>query len=514
VAFGYRVNEVPLDAVAVNADCVTVESITRRDRTVNFVCLDDEFRVCGLAPISTDFNDPYTVTQGFLKRIGRKLPKGNPNLMVEFGIFVKLWLLENVPSMTKTYTFQEWLDSTSYNDSRKMQLYHAFELNMHQGGMPTKNQCTRVESHGKREAYVEFKHLRTINSRPDRFKVWFGPLCKSMEKHLLHCCPYFVKGKTIQERMDMLESLSLLGRKYTYSTDFTAFESHFIKAIMAQCEFLLYEHLLSFKDAQFLESVLGGKNKMRMMNGNAATVIARRMSGEMNTSLANGFSNIMLALFIAKKQNGHLDGLVEGDDGLFVTDFELKNEHYLDLGFTIKITPEPSVNEASFCGLIFSKDRQLIKDPIRCLQKFSWSDGYFSARKTIHEQLLVAKAMSLLCECPDCPVVSFVAYKVLMKYKNVKPKFVQDGFHEFQELKNVRFPCPTPDTRLLFAAKYGVGLAEQEAAEQAALNGETNRILDFLYCPSSSQIGSKIEDSRTVSYNHNFEYELRYVVRV
>lgn len=80
------------------------------------------------------------------------------------------------------------------------------------------------------------------------------------------------------------------------------------------------------------------------------------MSGDMCTSLGNGFSNKMKAEFLAYKAGGTIDGFVEGDDGLFVTNFELRSSDYEKLGFTIKIEEIADPCEASFCGMIFGED--------------------------------------------------------------------------------------------------------------------------------------------------------------
>jgi len=46
-------------------------------------------------------------------------------------------------------------------------------------------------------------------------------------------------------------------------------------------------------------------------------VEATRMSGEMNTSLGNGFSNLMFMLYACHVQGIAAEGIVEGDDGVF-----------------------------------------------------------------------------------------------------------------------------------------------------------------------------------------------------
>lgn len=125
------------------------------------------------------------------------------------------------------------------------------------------------------------KMPRLINSRCDAFKVWFGPLAKSMEDHV-YASHYFIKHVPVPNRPALLDTLVRDGLKY-FSTDFTAFESHFTRQVMEACEFQLYDWMLGRERGRYVAKVLGGTNKMHTRTGVDCSVEARRMSGEMTT---------------------------------------------------------------------------------------------------------------------------------------------------------------------------------------------------------------------------------------
>lgn len=425
--------------------------------------------VPGIAPLSMDVNDPHTMMCSCKQRLMRRTPKPNVVLLAELKTFVKSWLAKNL-NPVEPMEFEEWLASTGYNEHRKEQLREASTTL--QGGRPSPRQCRKVEMHGKHESYPEYKHARTINSRCDAFKAYSGPYFKAIEAELYRL-PYFVKHMTPAERMERVKSLSSVGNR-CYATDFTAFESHFSHEIMHALEIQLYKYCLQHypRDSDIIVKTIGGKNLISTRCGFYAKVFARRMSGDMCTSLGNGFSNIMLALFIAHKKGAHLDGIVEGDDGLFVTDKEMHNQDWLDLGFTIKMTPVPDPCRASFCGLIFGESGQVIRDPVRFLQNFGWTENYITGSERVHMELLRAKSLSALHETPQCPIVGMMARCAYQRTTGYMPRFT-DRWRAMHtpDWAEEQF-APSPDTRQLFQEMYGVGVEQQLAIEAMISAGD------------------------------------------
>lgn len=430
----------------------------------------------GYSPICMDSNDPQTVEYAFMKRLLRDIPVPNSTVLDEFAEFVSGFLSSHVPRVAPL-SFQEWLDSTGFNEARKDQLRQAHhDL---RGGRPTRRQCSHIDTFVKSEAYVEWKQARMINSRCDAFKVFSGPMIKAIER-VVYALPWFIKHIPVTDRPAAVLAMKQANRRY-FQTDFTAFESHFTSRFLDICECALYRHCLSSSpDCVYMCEALMGKNNMRTRSGISASVSGRRMSGDTCTSLGNGFTNLMLAMFIAHKQGAELDGFVEGDDGLFSTTADLNAAAYDELGFTIKVDEVDDPCEASFCGLIFSNSAQIIRDPRKFFMTFGWTQSFINAGDRIMDELQHAKAMSALCETPDCPIVSELAYYAYGRTRHTEPRFVTDGYHRAPASTLFRQPEPSADTRLLFERKFGVSVPTQLSVEACIREGEFHLIPAFV----------------------------------
>jgi hypothetical protein len=432
-------------------------------RRLNYCFVD------GYAPLCLDSNDPYTVECAFKKRLLRDVPVANKNTLTEFANFVNDFVRNNIPKV-RVPEFEEWLSGTSYNDNRKSQLRGCYELL--RGGFPSRKQCSHIDTFVKTEYYTEWKHCRMINSRSDAFKVFSGPIFKAIES-VVYELEEFIKHTPVTERPEKVLALWQAGM-FCYQTDFTAFESHFVPAVLDICECALYRWCIDNKSvSDLICSTLMGKNRMRTRTGIIAEVHGRRMSGDMCTSLGNGFTNLMLAKFIAFKQGCDVHGFVEGDDGLFLTKANLTTAHYADLGFSIKVEKVPNPCEASFCGMIFSGSCEIIRDPRRVLAGFGWTHSFINAGPRIMDELLRAKALSSVYETPQCPIIGALSRYALSVTSHVHPRFVDDGFHRpCPDVVNVPVFQPHHDTRVLFEAKYGISISVQLAAENAIRRGD------------------------------------------
>jgi hypothetical protein len=262
-----------------------------------------------------------------------------------------------------------------------------------------------------------------------------------------------------------------------YGTDYTSFEKHFTAEVMHSIEFVLYDYMLPCmtpSEKQCLFKTLAGFNHLKSRLGFKAVVKARRMSGEMCTSLGNGFTNMMLALYLAHKKNGHVFGFVEGDDGIFATDFRMQPQDYNELGFEIKIIEHNKINEASFCGMIYSEAGEIIRDPLNFLSKFGWSSTAMGSGERVKMGLLRAKALSSCYETPQCPIVGAASRFALQKTEGYAARFVYDGYHKPVARDSVNIPKfqPKEETRVLFARLFGVSLENQLLIEDKILNGD------------------------------------------
>lgn len=327
----------------------------------------------------------------------------------------------------------------------------------------------------KLEAYNCYKAARMINSRSDYFKVFSGPYFKSIEQQIF-AMSTFIKHVPVPERYKKVLALKR-GYKYYYSTDYTSFEAHFTETVMQAVECQLYRKCFKHdKNLKTLVGALTGENRCRTRTGLRCKVKARRMSGDMCTSLGNGFTNYMLLTYIMHRKGAtenDFECLIEGDDCIVGSNVELTEQDYTDLGFTIKIDRVDDPCKASFCGLICAENGVNIRDPARHFEKFGWTHSCCLAGEKVMHSLLKAKAMSTLCECPDCPVIAQVAWESYKLCKEYDPRWEDDYYINYilrpmDRPEQFREPNPPIETRLLFEEMFGISIQQQLLLEDAA----------------------------------------------
>lgn len=261
----------------------------------------------GAALPHPDMNHFGTTLGGIKKRFLAKPPELSGRHRRGLKRFVAKWLRDNLTPLAADtdVSFDTWIENTNYERWRKDQLAETYHSN---GGVWQEGKHTAVNSFVKDEFYLEYKHPRLINSRHDMFKCVSGPYFKLIEKELFSL-PWFIKKIPVSERADYI-----MDRVYTpggvyIATDYTAFETHFTKEMMQIVEFQLYKYLTrnlpSKHDFYGMLEVISGVNKLYSHNF-SVELEATRMSGEMCTSLGNGFSNLMFMLY-ACSEAGSVD---------------------------------------------------------------------------------------------------------------------------------------------------------------------------------------------------------------
>ena len=196
-------------------------------------------------------NPGHTATSalGGLYRFGRHIPPNDyPKHRREFKRFVQRWLKKNLtPFSTDTdLSFDTWLDSTNYTQTRKDELREKFSsVNFSWTMKPSEmKKYFLVKSFVKDETYPDFKHSRSINSRDDVAKCIFGPIMQAIANYLMKTRREFIKYVPVHERPQyIIDMMAALAVKYK-SSDYTSFEAHFTKDIMMDCEMQLFEHML------------------------------------------------------------------------------------------------------------------------------------------------------------------------------------------------------------------------------------------------------------------------------
>lgn len=462
-AVGYRADETPLPmpsstSVPPHCDVLHRSGRSRNYRRLNFGA------VPGYAPVSADRNDPESLRRALAKRVGRDVPPCTRGELVRLGAFVADWLDKHVRPVSVP-TFEEWLAGTSYNEARKQELRNVFEQ---ERGQLDRKKASHIDSFSKLESYPEYKEQRWINSRHDAFKVFSGPAFKAIEDEL-YKNPWFIKHVPVPDRPALIAALRKAGLFY-YENDYKAFESHFLAEIMEVLELQLYRHCLKMypKLANEICGVIAGNNRLHTKAGVRLNILARRMSGDMCTSLGNGFSNLMIVLYIVSKKGGEVSGFVEGDDGIFATTVPLTASDFEQLGFTVEIKKVDDPTDAHFCGMTVSESGEVLKDPRRVFQTFGWTHSCINAGNAIMDQLLKSKALSLAYELPNCPIVGQLARTALELTQGLSRRDESDSRHSApQWFLGPSAPfAPSQSAREKVARLFGIPIPAQLAAER------------------------------------------------
>jgi len=214
------------------------------------------------------------------------------------------------------------------------------------------------------------------------------------------------------------------------------------------------------------------------------------MSGEMCTSLGNGFANLMLLNFACHSIGAECYECVEGDDGVARCEGGTPTPDLFEkLGMKIKLEKHLDLSRASFCGLVFDTvEMKNVTDPKKVLASFGWTEQrYASARHFKLCQLLRCKSLSLAYQYPGCPVISALARyglrvtstvtvgsRVLNRMRPWEREHLLSmlGQEYDSSREGLLEPTKIPDepvgprTRILVEELYGISIAQQLLLEK------------------------------------------------
>jgi len=486
--YGYAYDDFVFPTVPVSKDSAGFTRIRGHDRVRRPVAVSLG-PTTATAALPHPNPDPRTAAAGACKRFLAAPPVADGDLLDRLEAFVLRWLKKNIVPLAPGTDFDvwKWLESTKYPDWRKNELWDAWN----ECQDPMDKRFAKCKSFVKDEHYDKYKHCRGINSRTDIFKCLVGPIFKLIEQRLFKeskASKYFIKRIPVRDRAEYISKLYVPGATYI-ATDYQTFEALFTKDIMERVEFQLYSHVLQLTEVHdnFLgicNSVLAGYNECNY-KWFSVFVEATRMSGEMCTSLGNGFSNLMFMLFMAEEAGCiDIDGVVEGDDGLFrMVGAVLKEEDFARLGLTITPEIKAHLNEASFCGLVYAEeDKNNVTDIIQEILSFGYTSGRYAGCKQGSRKLrslLRAKSYSLAYQYPGCPVLSSLAKYGLRCtdgdthfMSNINKDRTMSMWEREQLLEAVaKLPecCEVPigiHTRLLVEDLYGISVETQKLWER------------------------------------------------
>jgi len=357
---------------------------------------------------------------GVFKRVAFRPPVPKKGRLEGLRTFVLKWCKRNiVPLPPDTdFSFESWIKNTPYPEARKIELTTVYnELLTHEFKFTPK--CAKVGLFMKDEFYTEYKYPRGIYARKDEFKVLFGPFIKRIEQ-VVFKHPAFIKYVPVSERPNYISKrLNRVGANI-FATDFSSFEAQFIAEVMYNCEDVMYEYMLSktpwYERFRQLKEFINGTNVIDYKYF-TLWLEATRQSGEMNTSLGNGFSNLMFMLYICYMNgNKHVKGVVEGDDGAFsCTGIPPSVNFFAEFGLVIKAEVVRELSQASFCGIIYHPDDMVpLTDPRKVLASTGWFRGCkWRMRDSKLRAILRCKALSVFHQYNGCPILTEFALMLI-----------------------------------------------------------------------------------------------------
>ena len=428
-----------------------------------------------------DMKHAVSIAAGARKRVVCRLPDLDQKLVLRFKRFVSEWLKQNLTPLAADtdVSAESWLEEAPYPQWRKQELW-VVDVEHKTGKLP--RLFVVCKSFIKDESYPEWKYPRTINPRPDTFKKLTGPIFHRIEQQVFQL-KWFIKKVPLVDRPAYIEEfVARLGAEY-FATDYSSFEASFSKEVMEACEMQLYEYMSQFVAGgeewyQMVHEALTGPQELRFRNVVVKTQ-ATRMSGDMCTSLGNGFTNLMLMLFAGHELDlGELRAVFEGDDGLGCFERGLPSPDFFNgLGFNVKMEKHKVLSEASFCGMIYDpEDLVNITDPCDVLAKLGWAkSSYRGAKRNKLMALLRMKALSIAHQYYGAPIVYPAAQRILHLTRGYNIQGVLESRNlshwEYMKYSQLQNQEPPPReipiaTRRLMERRYGISVENQLHVEE------------------------------------------------
>jgi len=455
-------------------------------------------------PPRPDTTHPESLIDGIGKRMAYSPPRYNRNERRKFRKFVKKWLKDNLTPIDEhdELDFEEWLASTNYEDWRKKDIRKAYPTDVFVNGEVdvTKFKNYDIKLFAKEEYYPEYKHFRGIWARSDSAKCILGPFFRKIEKELFKL-PYFIKKIPKEDRPKYINDFMNNEYMKFQGTDYTSYESHFLTDLMDDCEFELYRYMSSKNVkarmlCRLIFKILATDNFAKHKYF-SVRVGAKRMSGEMNTSLGNGFTNLMILLYAVHKYKIDYSGpIIEGDDALIGLSSPIPEEYYKNMALNVKLELVDDISEGSFCGLVYDPIELVnIREPIETLCTTPWvTRKYAACNDKTYFSLLKSKALSLMFEYPGCPIVYNYGKKLFCLLNEYEIKFeLENSYKKFEQqriyknyLKNkVPFKETGLRTRLLMEKIFKIPVSaqlriESEIENMTLLDMRIPSVLEFV----------------------------------
>lgn len=434
-----------------------------------------------------DLNHGPSQLAGMTKRVAAEMPPIAAPRLRSFKRFVKRfcnrYLKELQFDETEDFSFDEWIENCPYAQYRKREL-----IRVRQEGLDLAKPKLKVKSFVKNENYMVPKHLRGIFSREDDYKCRVGPFMKKLGDRVFSL-KWFIKKIPVPLRPEAILN-KCDGYDKIFCTDFSQFEATFVRELMLINHWFYNWCLAKHGQRKYFSDLFAytaTTNKIVFKDFDCR-VRAKRMSGEMDTSLGNGIMNLFMTFYNLERAGNDLDkvdAFFEGDDGIVACQNIPNPAFYTDLGARIKLEVPEDISTASFCGNVFDRQaKHNVTNPMEASVSFGWTDAtrYRYASDRVLLQLLCAKSISMAYEYPGCPILkSLSSYGIRMTHHVIKSldktffeKHAENSYHRelYMQAKQFVDDYGIPDveitlgTRLLVERLYGVTVEKQIEIER------------------------------------------------
>jgi hypothetical protein len=403
-----------------------------------------------------------------------------------------------------------WLESRKYNQVKKQALWQElqeFKCNLRElveKKVPAvyRKACNTREKYWPMlavvQSFTKFEFLkkvdkfgRIINGRL-RLKAYFGPLIHAIEGRLYKILqesgfPLFKKELNSEALMDVMEGYCNLPEHVRkYMGDARTWEAQQFEEYKAAGVWQVYWYMCRNNAKMMVRMrifilVVSGLNVLVSKYG-VQMIRALMCSGEMDTSLGNGLSNLFSwqAAYLVRYGEVPRQEMiitVEGDDAIVACDRQITQGMFENIGIHMEVDECNEANTMSFCGQVYERSsRTLITDPMPLIISFGWLDIRKAnlGKNKVH-QLYRLVAMSYLYLYPGCPIVQEFSLFVLRATRGQQfSQFVLDTMNVYEreiyeQFKDTRWqdlvrPI-TEETRELMFEQFGITPRDQAAAE-------------------------------------------------
>jgi hypothetical protein len=471
----------------VNAYLRVKEKILSRDPSYIQVGPVDK-RCAMFAPNIYDTN---MRTAGTIKRIAGQLPyvqQSTYDALNRFVVEVAIPFLFDSDSF-ELMSFDEYINTKDFTVEKKENWRKYYVDHMGRLGRCEPREHD-VQTHTKLEFYPEPKFYRGIYARSDRFKASYGPLIASIER-VVYKLKYFIKKVPVTQRPKYLKKL--FDGIPVKANDHSAFESSNCPGMMNAILRPIYSHISGLPDMvnDYMDA-LTGRQRIKCKDF-TLSILGRRMSGEMDTSLGNALVNLICIMFVLYNKGIPLDAMtmiIEGDDSLFCTNgTNVTAMDFMNLGFSPKLESFEDSSDASFCGLVYdAEDLVNLSDPIKVLLKLGWGDAkYLEASPRVKAELYRSKLMCGLVQYYRCPVIYPYLLSEFTRIGFGKTRslgyWYDDLLKEFTTL-DITKPYTIGDrSRVKMEKIFGISVAAQERFERDIGNFKELDIMSYFDVP-------------------------------